>query len=182
MTARSPAGRAEIALLAALLFTLPLLEVPKQLCWLGWAVLAGRAVWRDRAVPGGGPSAWDAVLAAVLAAVLLSGLGAPAPPGWHGAGDDLRLVSVPWLMMRRGYRAADCRVPLLAALAGTAVASLWGLARVLTASTPVFLQLHPVRRSYPSGLSLPRTLGVALAALRSYGPAAKRRVGLFARP
>jgi hypothetical protein len=179
MMSRSPVGRAEIGLLAALLFTLPLLEVPKQLCWLGWAVLAGRAVWRDRAVPGGGPSVWDAVLAALLAAVLLSGLGASAPPGWRGAGDVLRLVSVPWLMMRRGYRAADCRVPLLAALAGTAVASLWGLARVLTADTPVFLQLHSVGHVNHSAIYLAMTIGVAIAVWAGLGPAATRRVRLL---
>ncbi|MBU6272782.1 MAG: O-antigen ligase family protein [Betaproteobacteria bacterium] len=179
MTARSPVGRAEIALLAALLFTLPLLEVPKQLCWLGWAVLAGRALWRDRHAPGAGLSAWDAVLAAMLGAVLLSGLGAPAPAGWRGAGDVLRLVSVPWLMMRRGYRAADCRVPLLAALAGVAVASLWGLARVLTADTPVFLQLHSVGHVNHSAIYLAVAIGVAVAAWVGIAPTATARARLL---
>jgi O-antigen ligase len=179
MSGRSPAGRAEIALLAALLFTLPLFEVPKHLVWLAWVVVAGRALWRDRGAPGGALCAWDAVFAALLGAVLLSGLGAGAPPGWRAAGDILRLVSVPWLMLRRGYRAADCRLPLLAALAGTGLASLWGMIRVLRADTPVFLQLNSVGHVNHSAIYLAISIGLALAAWAGFAAGASWRVRLL---
>jgi len=176
MSGRSPAGRAEIALLAALLFTLPLFEVPKHLFWLAWVIVAGRALWRERGAPGGALSVWDAVFAALLGAVLLAGLGTDAPPGWRAAGDILRLVSVPWLMLRRGYRAADCRLPLLAALAGTGLASLWGMVRVLRADTPVFLQLNSVGHVNHSAIYLAMSVGLALAAWAGFAARASGRV------
>ena len=64
--------RAEVALLGALLFVLPLFEVPKHLLWLAWVGVSAAGWWRERAArrlaglavqPWG---VWDSAFAALL--------------------------------------------------------------------------------------------------------------------
>jgi len=163
-------GRVELGLLAALLFVVPLLEVPKHLLWAAWVVLTLVQLWRARA-PGSGelagwrPTGWDAVLAAFLVAAAVAGTGVPGQD-WRARelGDVLRLASVPWLMMRRGYTPAQAQLALGAALAGVVVATAHGFASLLAARTPL-LELHSVGHVNHSAIYLAIAGGAALGLL-----------------
>lgn len=162
--------RAEVALLAALLFVLPLFEVPKHLLWLAWVWVSAAGWWRERAarraaglaVPPWG--LWDSAFAALLASALLAGLGVAEPVRTLGAaGDSLRLLAVPWLMSRRRYR-LDQIVPVLwAAVAGTLLATVWGFVELLRAAGPVFFELNSVGQVNHSSIYLAIAFGCALA-------------------
>ncbi len=165
-----PVGRAELGLLAALLFVLPLLEVPKHLLWAAWVVLTLVQLWRARAagppgVAGWRPTGWDAVLAAFLLAAAVAGTGVPGQ-AWRAGelGDVLRLASVPWLMMRRGYTPAQAQMALGAALAGVVAATGHGCVSLLAGRAPL-LELHSVGHVNHSAIYLAIAGGAALGLL-----------------
>lgn len=161
-----PVGRAEFALLAALLVVLPLLEVPKHLLWAAWVVVTLVQLARARAAGAmSPPSAWDAVFLAILAAASLAGTGVPGQTWRAGElGDVLRMVSVPWLMMRRGYTVLQALRLLQAALAGAVLATVHGVAALLAGRTPL-LELHSVGHVNHSAIYLAIIAGVALGLL-----------------
>jgi len=161
-----PVGRAEFALLAALLVVLPLLEVPKHLLWAAWVVVTLVQLARARAAGAmSPPSAWDAVFLAILAAASLAGTGVPGQTWRAGElGDVLRMVSVPWLMMRRGYTVLQALWLLQAALAGAVLATVHGVAALLAGRTPL-LELHSVGHVNHSAIYLAIIAGVALGLL-----------------
>lgn len=159
-------GRAELLLLAALLFVLPLLEVPKHLLWAAWVVLSLVQLGRARAAGAVPPrSGWDGVFLAILGAAVLAGTGVPGQ-AWRAdeLGDVLRMISVPWLMMRRGYTVPQALRVLQAALAGAMLATVHGVAALLTARTPL-LELHSVGHVNHSAIYLAIIAGVALGLL-----------------
>ncbi len=175
--------RIELALLAALLFVLPLFEVPKHLLWLAWVVTALAGWWRDHADRRAGGraeqswSVWDSVFAAMLAAALLAGVGVAEPlRSISLVGDTLRMLSVAWLMARRGYRTEQL-VPLLwAVLAGTLAAAAWGFWVLLRADKPMFLELNSVGHVNHSSIYLAIAFGCALALAMASLAAARRRL------
>lgn len=161
-----PVSRTERFLLAALLLVVPLLEVPKHLFWVAWVGVSLTMLWRGRGLGGPAQSGWqpwDALLGAVLVAALLAGAGFADPGSSLAAtGDTLRLVSVPWLMARRGYRVADCLPLLWAALAGTVLATVWGFIDIFRATAPMFLELNSVGHVNHSSIYLAIAFGCAL--------------------
>jgi O-antigen ligase len=164
--AAPPVGRAELVLLAALLFVLPLLEVPKHLLWAAWVVVTLMQLARARGAGAVSPSSgWDAVFLAILVAAALAGTGVPGQV-WRAdeLGDVLRMVSVPWLMMRRGYTMPQALRLLQAALAGALLATAHGVAALLAARTPL-LELHSVGHVNHSAIYLAIIAGVALGLL-----------------
>ena len=89
-----PVGRIELGLLAALLFVLPLFEVPKHLLWAAWVVVSLAQCWRSRApgsIPGGRPAGWDAIFAGFVLAAALAGVGVPGQAWRAGELGDVRV-------------------------------------------------------------------------------------------
>ena len=163
-------SRVELAVLCALLFFLPLFEVPKQLLWLAWVIvwLAARGP-RALFAPPRSALEWGicAVAASALAAGLFSG-------HWGGsiveAGDPVRVVSVAWLIARGGYRPRQLVVALGAALAGTVAALVWAAFTLLRSDHPSYLELHSVghvnHTAIYLAIALSTAVGLALAQWR----------------
>lgn len=171
MTRAAP--RAEAALLAALLFTVPLFEVPKHLLWLAW--VAAWLVHRGpRALAAGPWRAPEIAIAAAAASVAAAGALSGAWPQSLSAGADaLRNASVAWLIARGGYSARQLLALLCAAVAGALVALAWGLVELLRASGPASLELHSVGHVNHSAIYL----AVAVAAASGLAVAAWARPG-----
>lgn len=163
---RSPVTRAELALLAAMLFLLPLFEVPKNLAWGAWLVVSVRSGWREGDFARGAWRwrGWDGVFAAMLLASVAAGLGEPAFGRSVSASSDMfRMVSVAWVMSRRGYGAREAPWLIGAVVGGTLVAALWGFVRLYTASGLVFLELNSVGHVNHSSIYLAIAFGWALS-------------------
>lgn len=171
MTRAAP--RAEAALLAALLFTVPLFEVPKHLLWLAW--VAAWLVHRGpRALAAGPWRAPEIAIAAGAASVVAAGALSGAWPQSLSAGADaLRNASVAWLIARGGYSARQLLAVLAAAVAGALAAFAWGLVELLRASGPAYLELHSVGHVNHSAIYL----AIAVAAASGLAVAAWARRG-----
>ena len=161
----APPSRAELAVLCALLFFVPLFEVPKQLLWLAWVILwiAARGPRALLAQPRT-PSEWAlcAVAASALTAGLFSG------HWWSSiadAGDPIRVVSIAWLLARGGYRPRQLAVAFGAALSGTLVALGWGVVSLMRADEPAYLQLHSVGHVNHSAIYLAIAMSGAVGLL-----------------
>ena len=92
--------RAEIGLLVALCFFLPLYEAPKNLLWLLYAL--AWSVNRVRARHAGGPwDTWDTLIAAWIAsAFAVAPFAALHGNEWGGALDVLKYGAVLWMAKR----------------------------------------------------------------------------------
>jgi hypothetical protein len=116
----------ELITLYAFALVLPMLEAPKNLLWVLYAVL-----WiANRARAGSFGGAWTGWDTAILAWVA-SGYGAAAFAGlhnseWLSAFDILRYGSVLWMLKRSGYEPAALNRLLLCIVAGTAAALVRG--------------------------------------------------------
>lgn len=98
----------ELTALLLLVLTLPNLEAPKNLAWLGWVATWVYNRWRSRDF--GGPwRAWDSVFALWLASPLLVHFGAAFPSSLRESADVFRYVLLGWLLMRSGYGTAEWR-------------------------------------------------------------------------
>ncbi len=173
--APAPVGRLELGLLAALLFVLPLIEVPKHLLWAAWVVVSLVQLARARAAGRGfATTPWDAIFLATIIAAAVAGAGVPGQ-AWRAGelGDVLRMVSVPWLMLRRGYTVPQAVRVLQAALAGAVIATAHGLASLLAGRTPL-LELHSVGHVNHSAIYLAIIAGVALGLLAAAGSVRQR--------
>ncbi len=175
--ARGPAvsdgpSRVELAVLCALLFFVPLFEVPKQLLWLAWVIvwLAARG---PRALFAPPRSALEWAMCAVAASALAAGLFS----GHWGrsiveAGDPVRVVSIAWLIARGGYRPRHMAAALRAALAGTVVALVWAAFTLLRSDHPSYLELHSVghvnHTAIYLAIALSAAIGLALAEWRGH--------------
>ncbi len=165
-------------MLCALLFVLPLFEVPKQLLWIAFLVVW----WRARGPRGWNPAAWtaqDTVFAGVVAASLLAGAGAAAWPGaLREAGDPIRMFATAWMIARSPYSMREAGMALAAAVAGAVVASCWGLFELLRAPPPAMFELHSVGHVNHSAIYLAIACAAAVGlALRARGT---RPVGRWA--
>lgn len=167
-------SRAELAILCALLFFVPLFEVPKQLLWLAW-VLVWLVARGPRALLAPPRSPWAWALCAVAASALTAGLFS----GHWGrsiadAGDPIRVVSVAWLIARGGYRPRQLAAALGAALAGTLVALGWAALRLLGSDHPSYLELNSVghvnHTAIYLAIALSSAVGLALAERHGHRP------------
>jgi len=180
-------SRAEVALLCAFLFFVPLFEVPKQLLWLAWTV-----AWVvSRARPGAVAlrrvclrnwSSTDLALAVFALSALAAGMFAGHWPRSAAEGlDTLRIVLVAAMVARGGYQLRQLVAACVAAIAGTMVTLAWAYAELLTASTPAFLELHSVGQVNHSAIYLAITLALAVGLLvAGWNTSGRTRVSLFA--
>lgn len=155
-------GRIELALLCALLFVVPLFEVPKQLLWIGWvaAWLQARGATALRA---GGWTAGERALAGFALSVVAAGaLSGHWTASLVAGGDALRIALTAWLVARGGYSPAQLLAALAAGIAGTVLASAWGLWEVVAPPEPIFLELHSVGHVNHSAIYLGITLAAAV--------------------
>lgn len=158
----------EYYLLAGLLITVPLLEAPKNILWLIFAL-----VWlinRFRSKDFGGPwDQWDTLITIWL----VSGY-AIAPfaglPGseWGGANDILRYGSILWLIKRSGYSRGELYRLLCTMLIATMIALGYGLWSLYVSHTEKALELHSVGHVNHSAIYLAITFGAALSLTLSY--------------
>ena len=155
---------AELWILAALAFFLPLAEAPKNILCVAYA-----AIWlwnRARERDFGGPwDRWDTLIGLWIASGFLSAAFAGLPGSeWRGALDLLRYGGVLWLVKRSHY--ADREVFwVLGALVASTVAGLaigyWRLAYGLAKSET--LQLHSVGHVNHTAIYLAIMLGLCVS-------------------
>lgn len=160
--------RAELWILAGLLFALPLFEAPKNVLWVLYVLvwLAGRARARDF---GGRWDAWDTLIAAWIASAALSAAFAGLHhKEWSGAFDVLRYGSVLWLLKRSRLEERDVRILLAALALGTVAALLHGYWRLEIAGTRKRLELKSVGHVNHSAIFLAIILGAAVSAVAAY--------------
>lgn len=165
------ATRVELALLCALMFAVPLFEVPKQLLWAAWSIAwlstrGARGLVRPR---------WDTgdwALAAFAGTAVTAGL---ATPHWSaslpGAGDAVRVALTAFLIGRGGYAPSQLLAVMGAGLAGALLALAWAAQVLSQAVQPAWLELHSVGHVNHSAIYL----GIAVAVAAGLAIAAWRR-------
>jgi O-antigen ligase len=169
--AAAPApSRYELAALCALLFVLPIFEVPKHLAWVAWV-----AAWIAARGPGAlvRPrwKAWDWTIGAYAASALAAGAFAG---DWRSSlaesGDAVRIAITALLVGRGGYSPRQLAAALAAALAGTLAALAWAAVALVRSDPPEPLELNSVGHVNHSAIYLAIALavaaGLALAAWR----------------
>lgn len=152
---------AEIGLLLALCFFLPLLEAPKNLLWL--AYLVTWVVNRARSGDWGGRwDLWDTLIAAWIASgFLVAAFAGLDGQQWRGAGDLLRYGSVLWLVKRAGYAPRELRWVLGALVASTVIGLAIGYGRIWSGiGKSGNLQLHSVGHVNHTAIYIAIMLGV----------------------
>lgn len=164
----APAERAELWILAALVFVLPLFEAPKNILWVLYLLvwLGNRARSGDF---GGRWDLWDTLIAAWIASAALSAAFAGIHhKEWNGALDLLRYGSVLWLLKRT--RLDDRALALVGgALALGALAALaHGYWRLEVAQTKRLLELKSVGHVNHSAIYLAILLGAAASTVAAY--------------
>lgn len=160
--------RAELWILAALLFCLPLFEAPKNVLWVLYVLVWLGNHTRARNF-GGRWDAWDTLIAAWIA----SGALAAAFAGlhhkeWNGALDLLRYGSVLWLLKRSRFDEDDLKLLFAALALGTVAALLHGYWRLEVAGTRKRLELKSVGHVNHSAIYLAIVLGATVSAVAAY--------------
>jgi hypothetical protein len=163
-------SHAELAVLCALLFVMPLFEVPKHLLWGAYLILW----WRARGPGSGRAGSWgaaDRVFAAAIGASVVSGLGAGGA-AWsdalRAASDPIRMFATGWLIARAPWALWQAKTALCAAVAGAVTALSWGLIELQRAPPWAMLELHSVGHVNHSAIYLAiaaaAAVGVMIAA------------------
>lgn len=168
----------EFALLLALIFFVPLFEVPKNLL-LGvyvivWVVNRHRAGWKANC--GGRWDGWDTLfLVWIASAYLLASFAGLRKNEWHGIGDLWRYVSLVWLLKRSGYGDREWRAIYVGVAVSTLVATLWGLAAWAVPHKYAGIELHSVGHVNHSATYIAISIGAVLSGLVAYWPRLTRR-------
>jgi O-antigen ligase len=161
----------EFALLLALIFFVPLFEVPKNLLLGAYAIawVAGRyrAGWRANC--GGRWDGWDTLFLVWLAsAYVLAAFAGLHKNEWHGIGDLWRYVSLVWLLKRSGYAEDEWRAIYAGVAVSTLVATLWGLAAWTVPHKYAGIELHSVGHVNHSATYIAISIGAVLSGLIAY--------------
>jgi O-antigen ligase len=154
--------QAEIGLLVALCFFLPLYEAPKNLAWAAYVLmwLANRAAARDF---GGRWDLWDSLIAAWIASGILAAAFAGLHGNeWRGALDLVRYGSVLWLLKRSRFSEREERWVLGTLVASTLVGLAMAYAALWRGAEPT-LQLNSVGHVNHTAIYLAIMLGVSAA-------------------
>ena len=167
--ARAPLlQRLEHASLLGMALVLPLLEAPKNLLWIAFAVLWLANRWRARDF-GGRWGTWDTLIVLLIASGYLAAAFAGIRDAeWRGTGDILRYGSVLWLLMRGRYPPQVLERLLVCIVAGTLVALAWGWYGLAITGQRSTLGLKSVGHVNHSAIYLAITLGALLACVRAY--------------
>lgn len=163
----------EFALFLALIFFVPLFEVPKNLLFgayvIAWVVNRHQAGWK--ASCGGRWDAWDSLFFIWIAsAYLLASFAGLHKNEWHAIGDLWRYVSVAWLLKRSGYGDREWRAIYAAVAVSTLVATLWGLAALSVPHKYAGIELHSVGHVNHSATYIVISIGTVLSGLVAYWP------------
>ena len=183
---RAPAGLklarypVETALLLGLCFSLPLLEAPKSIIWLAYAI--AWVVNRVRERDFGGPwDGWDSLIALWIASgVAVASFAGLKGGEWSGAGDLLRYASVLWMVKRAQYGLRETRWMLGMLVTSTVIGLAIGHGRMLRESSHL-LELHSVGHVNHTAIYLAIMLGVCASWMFARWPAwrmGRRAVGL----
>ncbi len=172
----------EMALLLGLCFSLPLLEAPKSLLWVAYALAWVVNRMRDRDF-GGRWDGWDSLIALWISSGFVSALFAGEEGNeWLGAGDLLRYASVLWMVKRGRYSPRETRSVLGTLVLSTVIGL--AIAHGLLLRDPArgaFLELHSVGHVNHTAIYLAIMLGLCAAWLfarwQGWRPA-NRAVGL----
>jgi O-antigen ligase len=154
--------QAEIGLLVALCFFLPLYEAPKNLAWAAYLLmwLVNRTLARDF---GGRWDGWDGLIAAWLGSGILVAVFAGLQGNeWRGALDLVRYGSVLWLLKRSRFSEREERWVLGALVTSTLVGLAMGYAALWRGTEPT-LQLNSVGHVNHTAIYLAIMLGVSVA-------------------
>ena len=124
----------EIAILLALVFFIPLFEVPKNLLLVAyaatWVVNRARAGWAMHC--GGRWDWWDTLFVAWIGGGYVIALFAGLHKNeWHAVNDIWRYVSLAWLLKRSGYGEHEWRAIYAMIGLSTGLATLWALVALL---------------------------------------------------
>ncbi|MGB7543613.1 MAG: O-antigen ligase family protein [Burkholderiales bacterium] len=158
----------EFAWLLAFVFFLPLVEVPKNLCWLGYVLawLSNRA--RDRGW-GGRWDRWDALIALwIVSGYVVAAFAGIHRDEWGGANDILRYGSVLWLVKRSRYDERALLWILGTIVASTLITLAWGYWRLYVAKVYTQLQLNSVGHVNHSAIYMAIVFGLALSFALAY--------------
>jgi len=172
----------EFSWLLALVFFLPLFEVPKHICLVGFVLtwLTNRALARDW----GGPwDRWDSLIALWIAsAYLVAAFAGIHHDEWRGATDVLKYGSVLWLLRRSRYDERALLWILGMVVAATLVTLAWGYWRLYVTKAKVLLELNSVGHVNHSAVYLGIVFGAALSVALAYweklGIAGKAALGI----
>ncbi|MGC2520364.1 MAG: O-antigen ligase family protein [Burkholderiales bacterium] len=174
----------EFAWLLAFVFFLPLVEVPKNLCWLAYVLawLSNRARDRDW---GGRWDRWDALIALwIVSGYVVAAFAGIHRDEWGGANDILRYGSVLWLVKRSRYDERALLWILGTIVASTLITLAWGYWRLYVTKVYTQLQLNSVGHVNHSAIYMAIVFGLALSFALAYwgrmGVAARVAAGLAA--
>ena len=154
--------QAEIGLLLALCFFLPLYEAPKNLAWAAYLLmwLVNRTMARDF---GGRWDIWDSLLAAWLSSgILVAAFAGLHGNEWRGALDLVRYGTVLWTLKRSRFSEREERWVLATLVASTLVGLAMGYAALWRGTEPT-LQLNSVGHVNHTSIYLAIMLGVSVA-------------------
>ncbi|MEP7083490.1 MAG: O-antigen ligase family protein [Betaproteobacteria bacterium] len=161
----------EFALLLALIFFIPLFEVPKNLLLVAFVVVWLGNRYRDgwRARRGGDWDVWDTLFALwIVSAYLVAAFSGLHKNEWHGVNDLWRYVSLVWLLKRSGYETRQWRMIYVAIGVSTLVATLWGIAALSVPHKYAGIELHSVGHVNHSATYVAISIGAVLSALVAY--------------
>lgn len=172
MDPNPPSGRAaypriELGILIGFLFTLPLVEAPKNILWGVYLLIWLYNRIRTRAF---GPrfDGWDVIIPLlILSAYMSAAFSGIAHREWHGAEDVLQYALLLWVVRRSGYDERQTLTLLLTIIASTLLATIVAFVERDLLHTRVELELHSVGHINHSTLYLAislATLGALAAA------------------
>lgn len=181
----------EFALLLALIFFIPLFEVPKNLLIAAfaftWVYNRYRAGWSVN--NGGRWDAWDTLfLAWIATAYLIAVFAGLRKNEWHAIGDLWRYVSLVWLLKRSGYGEREWKAIYAMIALSTGLATTWALLALLVPHRYQGIELHSVGHVNHSATYIAISIGAVLSGLVAFWPGLSRQVraggiaalGLFA--
>ena len=176
---------AEFALLLAVIFFIPLFEVPKNLLLVAYAVawIANRRRGDWKANCGGRWDAWDTLfLLWITSAYVVAMFAGLHKNEWHGIGDLWRYIALGWLLKRSGYGEREWRAIYAGVAVSTLVATLWGLAALSIPHKYAGIELHSVGHVNHSAAYIVISMGAVVSGLAAFWPQLSQRArfaGLF---
>jgi O-antigen ligase len=166
--------KAEFALLALMILTLPSLEAPKNIFLVFFVFVALLRQVSSKELHGWG--VWDWIFLSILASAFMSSIfaGMHTASEWKGFRVLLTYLSVGWLTSRSQYSSRELQCLFFLVLIGTVPPLIMGLVRYLYLHNKPDLQLHSVGHVNHSAIYLTMVFGASLGASLSLWSAAER--------
>ena len=169
----------EIAILLALVFFIPLFEVPKNLLLVAYA-----ATWITNRVRGGWVAHcggrwdwWDTLFVAWIGGGYVIAVFAGLHKNeWHAVNDIWRYVSIAWLLKRSGYTVHEWRATYAMIGLSTGLGTLWALVALLFPHRYQGIELHSVGHVNHSATYIAIAIGAVLSGLVAFWPALSARM------